>query len=393
MSNTPLSAPLSLFKKLLTPLTINNGVGEWLRYDPIYVKIRDARREENDGMRRESWEGELKHADWQEVENLTVEILEKKSKDLQLLAWLIEARLHVYGLNVFSEDTAFLLEFIKSFWDSCFPQKIEDPNQEFRTHILEAFIRSASEAIILEPFVELSPILNQSLNLAKCYESDSLEKMSKKGGAASDFYQKSLANGLVTISRIRNAFSEVSKEKGIVKTTLLEACIKNLKDIDNFLNKEIGNDSPRFNELMNHLQELKNLYSLCQKVVDEKTINQKPSSTKITPPDENPPELSEKNDSNKKVINDRAEVYQAIRQLAEFLLTIEPHSPSPALLRLIGEWENKTLTQILAELRSTQPEIRSLLELLARATQKEKQSPPLFPGSTDTSALSNLAQD
>lgn len=174
---------LSLSEQLLTPISANNGVGQWLRYDPIYVKIRDARREENDGMHREAWEGELKRADWQAVEKMACETTEKQSKDLQLVTWLIEARLHLYGLDVFSQDTEFLLTFIKNFWEKCHPQKTEDPNQEFRTHILEAFIRSATETILLEPFAELSPILNQSLNLAKCYENDNLEKMSKQGVA------------------------------------------------------------------------------------------------------------------------------------------------------------------------------------------------------------------
>ena len=95
----------------------------------------------------------------------------------------------------------------------------------------------------------------------------------------------------------------------------------------------------------------------------------------------------------KQTIDDRAGVYQAIRQLGEFLLTLEPHSPSPALLKLIGGWESKTLSQILAELKATQPETRSLLELLARATHQE--NPQLIAantplGSTDTSQLSNL---
>ncbi len=396
MSNSPISTPSPLFEKLLAPLTTNNGVGEWLRYDPVYVKIRDARREENDGMRRESWEGELKHADWQEVENLAVETLEKKSKDLQLLAWLIEARLHLYGLDVFSEDIGLLLAFMKSFWSNCYPQKTEDPEQEFRTHILEALLRATTETLILEPFTELSPILNQPINLAKCYENDSLEKMSKKGGAATDSYQKALANGLITIGRIKNAFSEVSKEAGTTKLAKLETCIQNLKDIDDFLDKEIGNEGPNFDGIINHLQEMKGLYSLCQKVISEKTTKENPSTSKLTSPEEEISQAPEESDPSKKTINDRAGVYQAIRQLGDFLLMLEPHSPSPAILKLIGGWENKTLSQILVELQSAQPETRSLLELLARATQQEKVQPtpannsPL--GSIDTSALSNLAQ-
>ena len=138
MSDIP--AQTSTFSNaLLTPISTNNGVGEWLRYDPIYVKIRDARREENDGMHRESWEGELKHANWQEVERLCTDALQTKTKDLQLFTWLLEARLHLYGVANFSQDTALLLTFIRTFWKDLHPQKTEDPDQEFRTNILESF--------------------------------------------------------------------------------------------------------------------------------------------------------------------------------------------------------------------------------------------------------------
>lgn len=387
------TTPNSTFSdKLLTPLSTNNGVGDWLRYDPVYIKIRDARREENDGMHRESWEGELKHANWQEVERLCADTLQTKTKDLQLITWLLEARLHLHGVANFSQDSALLLTFIKIFWKDLHPQKTEDPDQEFRTNILESFLRSAGEIILLEPLKELSPIFSQPPNLAKCYEADNLEKTAKRGGAAADTYQKSLTNGLITIDRIRNALSEVTKEKGTAKVSLLDACIQNLKNIDIFVNEEIGNEGPRFDGLINHLEELRGLYSLCKKVPDEKINNETISSTTLALLDEEKTESNKEDDPKKQTIDDRAGVYQAIRQLGEFLLTLEPHSPSPALLKLIGGWENKTLSQILAELKATQPETRSLLELLARATQQNHQpiaaNTPL--GSADISQLSNL---
>ena len=377
---------------LLTPICTNNGVGEWLRYDPIYVKIRDARREENDGMHRESWEGELKHANWQEVEHLCADALQTKTKDLQLITWLLEARLHLYGVANFSQDTALLLTFIRTFWKDLHPQKTEDPDQEFRTNILESFLRTAGEIILLEPLNELFPIFSQPPNLAKCYEADNLEKTAKRGGAAADAYQKSLTNGLITIDRIRNALSEVTKEKGTAKVLLLNTCTQNLKNIDAFVNEEIGSEGPRFDGLINHLEELRGLYTLCKKVPDEKTNSETVSSTNLVLSDEEKTDPLKEDDHKKQTIDDRAGVYQAIRQLGEFLLTLEPHSPSPALLKLIGGWENKTLSQILAELKATQPEIRSLLELLARATQQNNHTIAANTsiGSADTSQLSNL---
>ena len=388
----------TLPESLLGPLDSNNGVGNWLRYDPIYVSIRDARREEDDGMLRQSWEAELKHANWQDVERLCTDVLVTKSKDLQIITWLLEARLKLYGIDTFSKDTSVLAKFIKSFWQDCYPQKTDDPEQEFRVHILEAFLRSTSEAIVVESFKELSPFFSQPPNLAKCYEVDNLEKMAKRGGEAANALQKAISNGLVSMERIRNALSEVGKEKGEKKVAILETCTQNLKGIEEFVNEQIGKESPSFDELVNHLNEIKGLYRLCQKVAPTNTVNQSiQGSPGLSTVEEDPLKNQKEKDSKPKIIEDRAGVYNAIRQLGDFLLTLEPHSPSPALLRLVGGWENKTLSQILTDLQSSQPETKSLLDLLARATQQEKQQAtqtqqsgnnPL--GSTDTSQLSSL---
>lgn len=376
-----------LTKKILEPLSTNNGAGEWLRYSPTYVKIRDAKREEDDGMSREAWEGEIKHANWQEVERLTLDALESQSKDLQLICWLIEARLNLYSLEVFSEDIGLLSTFIKAFWENGYPTKEEDSNQEFRVHILESFLKATTQKIIATPFDEPSSILGTPISLAQCYESDNAERASKKGGDAAKYYQNSLANGLVTIERVKNAFSEVQKEKGEAKKITITSCIKNLKDIDSFINQETRNNGPNFDRIIGHLEEMERLYNLCQKAPSKQenkeeekreiSLEQNISDEKISP--------------DQKIINDRTEAYMAIRQLGDFLLTLEPHSPSPALLKLIGGWEEKTLPQILKELQSTQPELRSLLELLAKAPQQKGEALSTQFNSTDTSALSNLA--
>lgn len=371
--------------KILEPLSKNNGSGEWLRYDPIYTKIRNAKREDNDGMSREIWEGEIKQANWQEVENLTLKALESQSKDLQLICWLIEARLHLYGIDTLPENIALLLSFLQKFWDSCYPPKEEGTNQEFRVHILESFLRAITQITITEPLKELTPKLGAPINLAQCYESDNLERMSKKGGDAASFYQKSLTNGLITIDRIRNAFSDIKKEDGEKKIANLISSIKSLKAIDEFIDKKTNNSSPNFGQLIAHLEEIERLYNLAQKVTPLKREENKEIET-------SPEVTRDKKDTDRKIINDRAEVYQAIRQLSDFLLTLEPHSPSPTLLKLIGGWENKTLPQILRELQSSQPEIRSLLRLLAGTSGQEN---PAFspPQPEKASTLSGFAPE
>jgi type VI secretion system protein ImpA len=392
MSESPDTSSNS-FDQLLVPIATNGGVGEWLRYDPTYGKIRDARREEDDGMNREPWEGELKRANWQDVERLCRELLTTRTKDLQLVLWFIEARIHIYGINDLQNCTDFLLRYVQNFWQNSYPQITDDPTQEFRIHLLEAFLRSTCEQIVLEPISELSQFFTSTINLAKCFEADNLEKSSKRGGDAADFFQKAILKGLVTMDRIRNALREVNKENGVLKVSQIEEIIKNLNNTDTLLSEKIGNESPRFDEIINLLGELKGLYNLCQKVPEEKNSDQA-DPTKITQ-NLSAEENTEKTNKDGNVITDRAGVYNALRQLGDFLITLEPHSPSPALIKLVSSWENKTLSQILAELQTSPIEVRSLINMLAKATKNENlpaisnsQNQPL--ATNDLNQLSSL---
>ncbi len=379
----------NFFDQLLIPIATNDGVGEWLRYDPTYGKIRDARREEDDGMNREPWEGELKRANWQEVERLCGELLTTKTKDLQLVMWFLEARIHLQGINDLQNCTDFLLKYIQNFWQNTYPQLTDDPTQEFRIHLLEAFLRSACEQIVLEPINELSQFFTSPINLSKCFEADNLEKSSKRGGDAAEFFQKAVLKGLVTMDRIRNALREVSQENGVLKVKLIEEIIKNINSIDTLLSEKIGNESPRFDEIINLLSELKGLYNLCQKVPEEKSSNQ-PDPTKLTK-SLSEEETTEKTNKDANVINDRAGVYKALGQLGDFLITLEPHNPSPALIKLVSSWENKTLSQILAELQTSPVEVRSLINMLAKATKNEN-LPTIASGQNQPQTSNDLDQ-
>src|SRR5580693_10127184 len=81
---------------LLQPIPGENPSGASLRYDPVYDKIKEARREEAQpppGMT----EQDRKVADNNQVIKLTTDLLTNKSKDLQLAAWYTEALLKHRG--------------------------------------------------------------------------------------------------------------------------------------------------------------------------------------------------------------------------------------------------------------------------------------------------------
>src|SRR6266566_3867190 len=89
---------MPLREDLLQPIPGSNPAGANLRYDPIYDKIKEARREEED-VDQGDWKRTRKVADWPQVIKLAGDALATKSKDLQIAAWLTEAMLKQEALG------------------------------------------------------------------------------------------------------------------------------------------------------------------------------------------------------------------------------------------------------------------------------------------------------
>ena len=120
---------------LLNPIPGSNPSGESLRYAAVYDQIKEARREEEE-IAQGDWQTERKKADWVLVIKLSSEVIAKKSKDLQLAAWLTEAQVRREGFPGIKEGLALLQGLIENFWDTLYPE-IEDGDVELRATPLE----------------------------------------------------------------------------------------------------------------------------------------------------------------------------------------------------------------------------------------------------------------
>src|SRR6478672_8605682 len=121
--------------ELLKPIPGQNPGGADLRYDPIYDKIKEARREDDDAPQGD-WATARKTAEWPVVIKLTKAALTEKSKDLQLAAWLTEGLLRREGFAGFSAGLDLLEGLVDQHWDHLFPE-IEDGDAEMRASPLD----------------------------------------------------------------------------------------------------------------------------------------------------------------------------------------------------------------------------------------------------------------
>src|SRR5512140_1550949 len=106
---------------LLQPVPGPNPSGENLRYAPVYIKIKEARWEEDDAPQGQ-WQHERKKADWVSVQKLATDALAGQSKDLQLAAWVTEALAHNEGFAGLREGLDLVRGLLVTFWDTLYPE-------------------------------------------------------------------------------------------------------------------------------------------------------------------------------------------------------------------------------------------------------------------------------
>ncbi|HEU4628438.1 MAG TPA: type VI secretion system protein TssA [Gemmatimonadaceae bacterium] len=121
---------------LLTPIPGDLPGGANLRYDPLYDKVKEARREDDDLPAGELPTGPRKTADYALVQRLASEALATKTKDLQLAAWLTEALLNREGFAGLTQGLGLLRDLLVQFWDSLYPE-LEDDDAELRAAPLD----------------------------------------------------------------------------------------------------------------------------------------------------------------------------------------------------------------------------------------------------------------
>jgi len=78
-------------EKLLAPVSQASPCGEDMAFSPELDAIAQARRADDPSLEQGPWVTTLKEADWKFVAKRCAQLIETRSKDLQMAVWLAEA--------------------------------------------------------------------------------------------------------------------------------------------------------------------------------------------------------------------------------------------------------------------------------------------------------------
>ena len=241
---------MPLRDELLTPIPGTNPGGAELRYDPLYDKIKEARREDED-IPQGDWQVTRKTADWPQVIKLTKDALTTKSKDLQLAVWLSEALLRREGFAGFRGAIDMLVGLLEQHWDHLYPP-IEDGDAEMRAGPLEW----------LGTKLEL-PVRRVALNRAghgwlQYQEARTVPTEIDASGdqAKAETRQALVAEGKTTPEDLEKGFQSTPKAWFKTLVADIDGTLESLHNLDELSQERFGEAAPNYSRLRVALEEV-----------------------------------------------------------------------------------------------------------------------------------------
>jgi type VI secretion system protein ImpA len=233
---------------LLNPIEGPNPSGANLRYDPVYDKIKEARREEVQpppGMT----ESDRKVPDNPQVIKLTTELLTNKSKDLQIAAWFTEASLKQRGFAGLKDGLGLCSGLVEKFWDTVYPE-IEDGDAESRGAPVGFVGTKLDIPVKLVPMVEKVRygLLDYQQSREVGYEDQAKTDDVRKRRA------QLVKDGKLTPEAFDKAFEETPKKFYAQSEQDLDACLKTLTQLKKACDEKFGDDGPAFGPLQSSLE-------------------------------------------------------------------------------------------------------------------------------------------
>lgn len=349
---------------LLLPLSVEEPCGISLLYEAEHDDIGSARWEDDAAAPRREWAINLKKANWKEVIHLSETALTRRSKDLQVAAWLGEAWIATDGMAGAVRALSLINGLCEQFWDQIHPLPREG-DYEYRTGPLNWADKYWSDALLMRlPLVVGTGPEARSFTLLEWNEALAVEASVVKD---KDARKKAEAAGLATWERINDNLAGMPLAALARTVTLVRSARAALESFNAFLEPRVPKPGARMSKLERRLAELDVVLTRCQ-TLHPAYVAPAPAAVELTvaPTEEQPmPDpitvTTAPAAPPAAAPSGRAEAYQRLRDIADYLATIEPHSPVPALIRRAVELGGLSFDQLMAELMRNNGELQKLL--------------------------------
>jgi type VI secretion system protein ImpA len=343
------------FDALLAPLSPQAPCGAAMRHDPVFTEIRLLREEDDPSLPMRQWERPLKRADWPQIESLCADMLRMRSKDLQIAVWLVESWMRQRGFVGLMHGLRLLDGLLQRYWPQLHPLIDDDGDSDTRLAPLEWLNESLGTSVRLHAVLFTvdgdKPV---PVTLA------GWERMTAQEMAAAeqaDHGTPAAPAGQLTRADIDAASGQI--HSGLALTgTAVGGCLDSLRAMIAFLQQRLAEESPNLSKLENTLEAVLRILSQLQPAQPVDKPVERDQGAGATPADASPAPASGGDNIAASLPalagatsgwSNRTEAYTTLEALADYLSEVEPHSPTPFLIRRAVNWGRMSLPDIIRE--------------------------------------------
>jgi type VI secretion system protein ImpA len=389
MNMSPATTVNATNEMLLQPIDPISPVGAYLRYDPLYDRIAQARLTEDASLPQGVWQRPTQQADWRLVEELCTEALVHRTKDLQIALWLTEAWLHLEGLAGYSRGANLILELHHYFAGTMHPApelaeeaapyvlslplSAVEPSVEQRANLIRWLNEKLSLQVKLLPLTSppaASGTIPFSLaDLEGALYQDQIQRRQGSNPPSSGMsgFERSLV--LTPPDLLTHIWTELQKAINITNQLddYFDICygtanggLLALKEVLDRMALAISPALPEEEQMQDTNAEdvgeidmagSETVSSIARLTYEFSTAQRATSH------------LSDAQDAYTP-IQSRADAYNRLAEISEFLRKLEPHSPVPYLLQRAIAWGGLNFSELLPELLRNQAALQEVGDLL-----------------------------
>ncbi len=360
-------------EKIYQPISEAKPSGDYLYYEAVYDQIREARREDDASLPQGIWQTDLKKADWQNVMALCLDVLENRSKDLQVMAWLTEALTRIHGFEGLFSGLQIMYDCCEIFWDDMHPQIENDGLEDSDKDARFAPLIWLNDKLPLQ--IKRIPLTAPSIGEEGFYswlqyeEALQLDAMASKDPTR---LQTAQQDGKITLAQFTESamMTQYTYYKDLY--ALMITLSEKSEQLAKFIVEHDGKESPTMIAVRATIQ---SIIHFVRTTLRDRANEEKPAdTTSDTPFPDDEFGTADGADDGSGVptgrIRTRAEAYRLLARTAEYLLRTEPHSPAPYLVKRAVVWGSMSLPQLLQELLRKGTNVDDIYELLGMSEKK-----------------------
>lgn len=346
--------------ELLQPLAGETPAGRWLRYERAYMELSRSREEDDPNLPLGEWERPLVKANWKQVAADCARLLREESKDFQVAAWLCDAWIRVHQMEGLHAGIALLEGLAQRYWNEAWPA-IEDGDADRR---VAPFIwMNTSLPLQLKLQVALLPAGPQREQAVRMVD---WERASSREGSKPD--AEADAGVPQTRQAIRDSVKPADGAWLQQLAQLSAASAERLRTLSTLLDDRLGKESPSLARLLALAEAIGMAAGSLLQEIPAPAAAPEPAPpaapVQAAPAAAPQPAQRESAQADNSGFIDRTHAYQVLEAAAIYLAQIEPHSPTPYMIRRAVQLGQMSLPEMLRQVTADAGSLDKFFALL-----------------------------